>query len=225
MRFRPLPVLTLLTIAALAVLAMFGRWQWDKYAAESAAQSTPLLEAALQSYEPLTDQLQLVYGVVDGEPGWRHLAPVRAARGVVFVDASFTPGVDPPEAASVAFPRALTFREPLAGVVVPVAPPGPFVSDPDVAARIWYGLDLPAMAAALGVEGAAETDSFIAIPYVGDDGRPVANPFAAAPEDATPPEQHLGYALTWWGLALVLIVVYVAFHMSAGRLRFRRARA
>ena len=32
---------------------------------------------------------------------------------------------------------------------------------------------------------------------------------------------HLNYALTWFGVALSLIGVYIAYHVSAGRLGFR----
>jgi surfeit locus 1 family protein len=35
---------------------------------------------------------------------------------------------------------------------------------------------------------------------------------------AMPPSRHVGYALTWFGLALTLIAVYLAFHHRAGRL-------
>src|SRR5262249_52869805 len=34
--------------------------------------------------------------------------------------------------------------------------------------------------------------------------------------------EHLQYAITWFGLALVLMVVYVAYHVSHGRLDLRR---
>jgi surfeit locus 1 family protein len=30
-RFKPLPLMSLLSIIALAVLISFGRWQWEKY--------------------------------------------------------------------------------------------------------------------------------------------------------------------------------------------------
>ncbi len=33
---------------------------------------------------------------------------------------------------------------------------------------------------------------------------------------------HLGYAITWYGIACALIGVYLAFHHQAGRLRFGR---
>jgi cytochrome oxidase assembly protein ShyY1 len=74
-----------------------------------------------------------------------------------------------------------------------------------------------------GVENVA--DYYIAAPYVGADGRAVANPFALAPgADPLPPERHLGYALTWYGLAVVLLAVYFAFHVSVGRLVFHLPR-
>ena len=38
----------------------------------------------------------------------------------------------------------------------------------------------------------------------------------------TPPSRHLGYALTWFGFALTLIGVYIAFHVSRKRLGFTR---
>jgi surfeit locus 1 family protein len=50
------------------------------------------------------------------------------------------------------------------------------------------------------------------------------NPYAfAKPLDPLPPERHFGYALTWWGMAIGLLGVYLALHHSKGRLRFRKA--
>ena len=34
---------------------------------------------------------------------------------------------------------------------------------------------------------------------------------------------HLNYALTWFGIALSLIGVYIAYHVNAGRLGFRKS--
>ena len=51
--------------------------------------------------------------------------------------------------------------------------------------------------------------------------RLTGNPYAfSQPIDPLPPERHFGYALTWWGMALALIGVYVALHRSHGRLKF-----
>ena len=64
---------------------------------------------------------------------------------------------------------------------------------------------------------------YVAVPYVGADGRAEPNPFAgAAARDPLPPERHLGYAITWWGLAAALVGVYLAYHLRAGRLVVRR---
>ena len=66
---------------------------------------------------------------------------------------------------------------------------------------------------------------YLAIPYVGANGSLTDNPYAKPNAgDPLPPERHLGYALTWWGLALALVVIYVIYHIRAGRLSFSRPR-
>ena len=64
---------------------------------------------------------------------------------------------------------------------------------PDLAKNIWIARDLPAMAAELGTEAvlivAAETD-----PADGPDPLPVT---------VNIPNNHLEYAVTWFGLAVV----------------------
>ena len=50
----------------------------------------------------------------------------------------------------------------------------------------------------------------------------IDNPYARLRlDDELPPQRHFGYAITWWGLAMALIGVYLAFHHQKGRLRFR----
>jgi surfeit locus 1 family protein len=89
---------------------------------------------------------------------------------------------------------------------------------------LWFAVDLPAMGRNAGLENVAEY--YIAGTYVGADGRAIANPFALAPgADTLPPARHLGYALTWYGLALVLMAIYFAYHISVGRLAFARTRS
>ena len=60
---------------------------------------------------------------------------------------------------------------------------------------------------------------FIAARYAGQPSRP--NPFAHA-SDPLPPERHVGYAITWWGLAAGLVVIYALLHVRRGRLSFKR---
>jgi surfeit locus 1 family protein len=226
-RFRPLPMLTLMAVAALVVLIMFGRWQWAKYAAESQAQAAPPLEVTLGDYEPLPEAIQLVYGALGSAPGWRVLTPVRAEGRTVFVDAAFEPGPDPPTVEDLRLPGSLAHGVAITGVSVAAEGPGgsAFTAAPEPERRVWYALDLAGMAQAAGLSGEVDTDTYIALPYIGEDGRPVPNPFVLGRMDQTPPEQHLGYAMTWWGLAVVLLGVYFAYHVSAGRLRFGRGAA
>ena len=36
--------------------------------------------------------------------------------------------------------------------------------------------------------------------------------------------QHLSYAITWYGLALSLLFVYFSYHLSSGRLIFKKTK-
>ena len=36
--------------------------------------------------------------------------------------------------------------------------------------------------------------------------------------------QHLSYAITWYGLALSLLFVYFSYHVSSGRLIFKKTK-
>jgi surfeit locus 1 family protein len=221
-RFRPLPVMTILTVVALAVLVMFGRWQWDKFQLKSAAAEEPVAEMTIADYQPLPGAIQFMYGVRPDtrEQGWRVFAPVEYGDTVVFVDADFIPELAPPDPREVRVPPALRLGAPIIGASVRPEPPAALTRAPDLLRRLWFAVDLDAMGRNGGVENVA--DYYIAAAYIGADGRATPNPFALAPgADVLPPARHLGYALTWYGLALVLVVIYFAYHMSVGRLAFR----
>jgi cytochrome oxidase assembly protein ShyY1 len=42
------------------------------------------------------------------------------------------------------------------------------------------------------------------------------------PSELNIPDNHLQYALTWFGLAIVLLVIYLRYHYLRGRLKFTR---
>lgn len=221
-RFRPLPLMTLLTLAALAVLVMLGRWQWEKFEQKSAAAEEPIAQMTIADYQPLPDAIQFMYGVRPDtrEQGWRVFAPVQYGDTVVFVDADFIPELSPPDPREVRVPAALRLGAPIVGASIRPEPPAPLTRAPDLLRRLWFAPDLDAMGRNGGLTNVA--DYYIAAAYVGADGRATANPFALAPgADVLPPARHLGYALTWYGLALVLVVIYFSYHASVGRLRLR----
>jgi surfeit locus 1 family protein len=213
--------MTALTILALALLIWLGRWQWERYERKAAAADEPVAEMTIAAYQPIEDGVQFVYGFRSDtrEQGWRVFAPVQYGDSVVFIDSGFVPGVQPPDRDEVRFPPALRFGGPIVGSSIRPEEPSPLAAAPRPLQRLWFAIDLHAMGRNAGVENVA--DYYIATAYVGADGRSTENPFAMAPgADALPPERHLGYAVTWYGLALVLVAIYFAFHMSVGRLAF-----
>lgn len=221
-RFRPLPLMTLFAVLALVLLIMAGRWQWQRYEQKLAAAEEPVAEMTIESYQPVPDGIQFVYGVRPDtrEQGWRVFAPVQYGDTTVFVDTDFIPGVEGPDAAEVRFPAALRFGAPITGASIRPEGSGPFVLPARPLQRLWFAIDLAAMGRNAGLENVA--DFYIAGTYVGADGRATSNPFALAPgADALPPARHMGYALTWYGLALVLVAIYFAYHISNGRLSFK----
>jgi surfeit locus 1 family protein len=218
-RFRPLPIMTVLAIAAFAVLMLLGRWQWERYEIKRALAAEPVAEMTVASYQPIDGAVQFVYGVRGDthEQGWRVFAPVQYGDSVVFIDADFIPGADPPDPEEVRFPASLRFGAPVVGYSIRPEGGGLFTPPPRPLQRLWFAADLTAMGRNAGL--ATVADYYIASAYVGTDGRAVPNPFARAPgADPLPPERHMGYAFTWFGIGIVLIVTYFAYHVSVGRL-------
>src|SRR5262245_26504053 len=221
-RFRPLLVMTVLTLLALAALISLGRWQWNRYQQKLALAAEPVAEMTIAAYQPIPNGIQFVYGLRTdtGEQGWRVFAPVQYGDTIVFVDSDFVPGTEPPIGDEARVPAALRLGAPISGASIrPTAHPRSGAAAPLPLRRAWFAIDLPAMGRNAGLADVA--DYYIASKYVSPDGRAVANPFARAPgADPLPPARHLGYSITWYGLAVVLLVIYFAYHASVGRLSF-----
>ncbi len=88
------------------------------------------------------------------------------------------------------------------GYVRDPATPGAFSPDDDVVGRHFYTLDPAKIGAALGLPQVAP----FTLIAMGDGGMP--EPASALPR---PPNDHLNYALTWFGLALSLLAVFGAY--------------
>jgi surfeit locus 1 family protein len=91
----------------------------------------------------------------------------------------------------------------LVGVLRKGDKPGYFTPVRDQKTGRWYGRDIPAMAAALGVAGPAPIFLMLESPASAGPPTPAALPGEIA-------NRHLEYALTWFGLALALLGVYIA---------------
>jgi surfeit locus 1 family protein len=224
-RFRPLPLMTVFALAALVALVMLGRWQWDKYVLKSRAAHEPVAQMTLSNYQVLPEGVQFVHGIRPDthQDGWRVLMPVQYGATVVFVDSDFVAQAAPPKASEVRPIPALRSGAAISGATIRPEKPGPFAPAPILMQRIWFYIDLAAMGRNAGLSHV--TNYYVASSYVGADGRATPNPFALANgADVLPPARHLGYALTWYGLALVLLVIYFAYHVNAGRLSLRAPR-
>jgi surfeit locus 1 family protein len=224
-RFRPLPLMTVFAILSLAILVWFGRWQWERFDEKSALAEEPVAEMTIASYQPIESAIQFVYGFRPDtkEQGWRVFAPVQYGETIVFVDADLVAQVAAPNPREVRVPALLRLGAPITGASIRPAPPAPLTLSPRPLQRLWFAIDLGAMGRNGGLENVA--DYYVAGAYMGADGRASVNPFARAPgADDLPPARHLGYALTWYGLALVLFVIYFAYHGSVGRLTLRGQR-
>ena len=143
-----------------------------------------------------------VFSTLDGEMGWKVVTPLKTDDGgAVLVDRGFIPYDLKAPGARAGSQEAGTVS--LTGAVRRyTSAPAPFVPDNDVDANVWHWWALPAMAEAAGVQGAWP---FIlqAEPRPGDPAWPLASTL----DPADIPNRHLGYAVTWFGLAAMLIIV------------------
>jgi surfeit locus 1 family protein len=228
MKFRPLLVLTLFTLPALALLVWLGSWQLER-AAWKRTETDSYLAAGLRppadletllcgdevvagqrvalEQEPSGEAVRL-YGVdAENRPGWRLLRPVDApdcAEGydTVLVETGFEPLNGDVRAVTGEFRLS---RAPGTGMFTPANNPQ---------ANEFYTLAPEAMAARLAPSGTPSGDVLVAR------GAQSLPPHLSQ----TPPSRHYGYAITWFGLAAALIGVYLALHIARGRLIFTRSK-
>ncbi|WP_312782762.1 SURF1 family protein [Brevundimonas sp.] len=214
-------VLTVLTVLLLGVLLALGVWQVQRMqwkegliaGAEAAADQPPLpltealrldnpefrrviltcrgLSAApyveLQSIENSDAGVRLISAcAVEGGPA------LLVDRGFVAAEVSARPPVD----------RADTMPVVITGVLR--RSPAPSALTPPPAEGRFYGRDAEAMARALKIEGPVSPFTVFATTST--------NPDWTALSPSAPPaafsNNHLGYALTWFGLAAALIAFY-----------------
>lgn len=225
MRFRPLPGMTILCLMAVAVLILFGNWQWSRYQEKTASAGLAPVWTEI-SGTWLAGSERIVYAYVDGQSAWRVVKAFETGDGIVFVPLTIDYAANPPEAVSLPaiLPVSLkgTWRRP--------GRAGLFSAPDDPGAGIFYTFDPRRLGADLAPEVFARLiDQVFEPQYLtlsGQDGdRSVANPvLLSAVTERLPPERHFGYAITWWGLAIALVGVYLAFHHQRGLLRFRQER-
>ncbi|MHA7774235.1 SURF1 family protein [Roseibium sp. M-1] len=237
---RALLLPTLAAVAALAVLLNLGFWQLDRLAwkeelierVETDITQAPVaapgphawadmgseddyrhveltgrfLEGAVFYYTALTKAA----GAFDG-PGLMVYAPFETEGGwTVLVNRGFVPqGLDPAQREiAIATPDGVRR---LTGLVRLSEKPNWTTPDPDQGDRTWFARDTEAMAGTLGMTTAnlAPYSVDLDAEFTPPSGLPQAGETVVRFKN-----DHLGYALTWFGLAATLIGVYLTYSAS-----------
>lgn len=230
--------LTLVTILCLAILLALGTWQVQRLAWKEALIATidsrvtaapvPLAEVETAAgagqdieYQPvaaagtfLHDNEQFFFATHDGQSGWYVYTPLSLADGrFVFVNRGFVP-FDRKSPATRA-PGQVAGEVSLVGLArsAPTAKPSSLVPDNQPAENVFYWKDIAAMTANAGLDRASVLPFFIdAAKSEVPGGYPVGGVTII-----DLPNNHLQYAVTWYGLAAALAGVYVAMLLRRRR--------
>jgi surfeit locus 1 family protein len=171
----------------------------------------------------LHDKEQYLYAPTPAGLGWHVYTPLQVAPGrVVWINRGFVP--DARKAPATRPEGQVAGEVEVKGLVRFPAGKGVFTPVNDVQNNLWYWPDIAAMTAAAFPDGPQNAP--------GGPRRPEALPLVIE-ADAEPeppgglprggvtrlqlPNRHLEYAVTWYGLALTLIGVYLAFALSRWR--------
>jgi len=235
--FRPLPAFSLACAVLFAILISLGVWQIDRlqwklgliaqvdrnmHAAPISPDEALAMGQAARYHRVALDgrfdntKEAYIFGTESGAPVYHVIVPftVRDAR-IFLIDR----GVVPKEKLDPAARKAGQIDGDTHVVGVWRAPdlPAAFTPAPDAARRIWFAHDL---------NGIARTDGIarLAAPVVIEaDATPNPGGWPKGGQTVvTFRNEHLQYAITWFGLAAVLLGVYIAYHVSRGRLGFRK---
>ncbi len=230
-RFRPRLWPSLVTVTMLATLLVLGNWQlerleWkrglsaemtERMASPARALPPPPVDAAALRYRPIRIQgrfhhdreLYLEARSHQGRAGLHLVTPFALDDGrVVLVDRGWVPPERRrPETRAegqIEGPVSLTATLRTGGwngydFLRP---------ENDPAANAWVWMDLPRMAETTGLEGVVG-DYYLAADATPNPG---GLPIGRAPRIDLP-NNHLAYALTWYALAFVLLVIYL-LHQS-----------
>ena len=233
--FKPYPGFSIFAVIMVAILVWLGVWQLQRLtwketliatvSGHMAAAPVSLDVALAMSADEVQYRRVALSGAFDnsheayvfttavgGAPVYHVLAPFKTDDGkVMMVDRGAIPVEKLP-------PASRTPVEGPAHVVgvwrVPDAA-GFFTPKPEPARHIWYARDLKGIAGAEGVRLTAPV-------VIEADTAPNPGGWPKGGQTVVDfPNNHFSYALTWFGLAIGLIGVYFAYHISKGRLAFR----
>ena len=223
--------LTALMLAALAVLLGLGFWQLNRLHWKEGliAQIEARIKAApirLEEAEALSregrdpsyyrvnvegrfhhSKERYLYALSDGRLGWHVITPLQTADGeMVLVDRGFVPDdlKDPSSRPEGQIESVTT----VTGIVRLPEEQGLFTPDNQPAGNRWFWRDLRGLSRSMFPEGTIEVAPF----FLEADDSPVPGGWPQGGQTRLDiPNDHLQYAITWFLLAAVLLVIYVIY--------------
>ena len=151
-----------------------------------------------------------LYAVSDGTLGWHVITPLKTPEGeVVLVDRGFVP--DAFKEPSSRAQGEINDEVAVTGLARAPDTQGRFIPDNEPAENRWFWRDLDAMSRSMFPAGAPDIAPFILEAERSDipGGWPLGGQTRL-----DLPNNHLQYALTWFLLALCLVVIYVIYVRS-----------
>lgn len=234
LRFRPYPGFTVAAAILIAVLIGLGAWQLQRLqwklgliadvnghiaaapisldaALAMKADQVQYRRVALTGHFDNAKEAYVFTTAEGGAPVYHVLTPFLTGDGrTLMVDRGYVPK----DKLSPGTRNPVSGETGLVGVWRVPDAPGAFTANPDVARHIWYARDLQGIAAADRIR--------LTAPVV-IEADATANPGGWPKGGQTVisfRNEHLSYAVTWFGLAAGLFGVYLAYHISKGRLRW-----
>jgi surfeit locus 1 family protein len=227
--FRPLLWPTLFSLPALMICLALGGWQIERLfwkrdliaqreaavTAAPAAVPKTLSEARGMEFRHVSDEgvflndKEIYLGATSegGGQGYQVLTPLLEPGGrVVFVNRGYIPSElkDPAKRALGQITGTVRVQGLLR--LPPAGRPNWFLPDNRPDLNYWFWVDLTAMSA-------ADKLGRVAPFYIDADATPNAGGWPkGGVTRLTLPNNHLQYAITWFSLAVALIVIYVLFH-------------
>ena len=227
---------TLATLAALCVLFGLGTWQLErkrwkedlltKIADRVATEPRPVARAAelIRSggdveYMHVSaagrfhhDKERYLYFPAPSGLAWHVYTPLEVAPArIIWVNRGLVP--DASKAPATRAAGQVQGQTGVRGVIRVPQGKSLFTPQNDIAGNLWYWPDIPALTASAFPPGSAVT----ALPFtIEADAQPA--PPGGLPKGGVTrislPNRHLEYAVTWYGIALTLIGVYLAFAIN-----------
>ncbi len=229
MRFTFRPGLTLAALPVLLVLLWLGNWQVERLAwkqdliarVEARVHQAPIPlpdQAGLTAssdYSPVTvsgvfdhdREIILTGRSVEGQGGYLVLTPFRTQlQGWILVERGFVP--PPFKDAAARLDGQVAGVVTLTGLLHSPSAPGPFIPDNQPARGEWYSVDLDAMGKAV------DLPLYPLLLIADADATPASGWPQGGQARITFPNSHLGYAITWFGLAFALVAVWLAMSVK-----------